>query len=198
MNLNATDRNSTDLTFKKATGFTLSPDEQGDITVSVYRAAIDENWKEQTEDVTQHVELGNNDDALYGNYVFFTEAGSTYCLIEEEEKTEFYNEGTLLSNPTMAIAKPELSINTYEMSNVPSDQRAKFRIQLRNNGQIPYGQASAGMAFSLSLKGESNPDGAKVYVNGAPLVQPLSYFLTKLLPERWRVRWLSKIVKREL
>ncbi len=178
MNLNATDRNSTDLTFKKATGFTLSPDEQGDITVSVYRAAIDENWKEQTEDVTQHVELGNNDDALYGNYVFFTEAGSTYCLIEEEEKTKFYNEGTLLSNPTMAIAKPELSIDTYEMSNVPSDQRAKFRIQLRNNGQIPYGQASAGMAFSLSLKGETNPDGAKVYVNGAPLVQPLSYFLT--------------------
>jgi hypothetical protein len=30
------------------------------------------------------------------------------------------------------------------------------------------------------------------------ILNPLSYFLTKIIPERWRVRWLSKIVKREL
>lgn len=45
---------------------------------------------------------------------------------------------------------------------------------------------------------------ARKYVDGMLrgkrqiILNPLSYFLTKIIPERWRVRWLSKIVKREL
>ena len=51
---------------------------------------------------------------------------------------------------------------------------------------------------------KSTPEIARKYVDGMLrgkrqiILNPLSYFLTKLLPERWRVRWLSKIVKREL
>lgn len=51
---------------------------------------------------------------------------------------------------------------------------------------------------------KSTSDIARKYVDGMLrgkrliILNPLSYLLTKILPERWRVRWLSKIVKREL
>ena len=173
----ANDRMNTDKTIKKSCGFTLVPDDQGDITVSVYRAEMDSLWKSDTKDIRDNVGQGNNDDILFGSYVFFTEAGATYCVHEKEEKTKFYNKGTVINNGTMAIAVPEISIDRYEVSNVPSDQRAVFHIELKNQGQVQYGFPATGTGFSLSLTGDSNPHGAKVYINGAPLVQGLSYFL---------------------
>ena len=170
-------RMNTDKTNKKSCGFTLVPDDQGDITVSVYRAEMDSLWMSDTKDIRDNVGQGNNDDILFGSYVFFTEAGATYCVHEKEEKTKFYNKGTVINNGTMAIAVPEISIDRYEVSNVPANQRAVFHIELKNAGQVQYGFAATGTSFSLSLTTDSNPHGAKVYVNGAPLVQGLSYFL---------------------
>ena len=171
------DRLTEEKTIKKSTGFTLVPDDQGDITVSVYRANLDTVWQNNTAEIRENVEQ-SGDDELYGSYVFFTQAGATYCVHEKEEKTQFYNPGTVINNGTMAIAKPEISINTYEVSNVPSDQRAKFIVELKNAGQVLYGFPSTGTTFALSLTTASNPHGAKVYMNGAPLVQGLSFFLT--------------------
>lgn len=51
---------------------------------------------------------------------------------------------------------------------------------------------------------KSTSDIARKYVDGMLrgkrliILNPLSYLLTKIIPERWRVLWLSKIVKREL
>jgi len=51
---------------------------------------------------------------------------------------------------------------------------------------------------------KSTPDIARKYVDGMLrgkrqiILNPLSYLLTVILPERWRVHWLSNIVKREL
>ena len=174
---NPDDRLTTEKTIKKSTGFTLVPDDQGDITVSVYRANLDTVWKNNTADIRENVEQ-SGDDELYGSYVFFTQAGATYCIHEQEEKARFYNPGTVLNNGTMAIAKPEMSIDRYEISNVPADQRAVFHIELKNAGQELFGFPSTGTGFSLSLTGDSNPHGAKVYINGAPLIQGIDYFLT--------------------
>jgi len=172
-----TTRDSKDATKKKSTGFTLVPDDQGDITVSVHRAPLDSVWKNVTKDIREAVDVEDYEDLLYGSYVFFTEAGNTYCTHEQGDTTLLYKPGTLLSNPTVMIAKPELSIDTYEQTNVPADQRAIFHVELRNAGSQHYGQAGSGTTFNLSLSGTSNPDGAKVYINGAPLVQPLTYYL---------------------
>ncbi len=177
VDFNSTDRMTREKTIKKSAGFTLVPDGQGDITVSVYRANMDSVWVKDTKSILDNVDQGNNDSILYGSYVFFTQAGSTYCMHEAEERTRFYNKGTLLNNPTMALAVPEMSIDRYEVSNVPSDQRAKFRLELKNAGQVPYGMPTSGTTFALSLTGDSNPNGAKVYVNGAPLIQGLTYFM---------------------
>ena len=51
---------------------------------------------------------------------------------------------------------------------------------------------------------KSTPDIARKYLDGMLrgkrqiILNPISYLLTKLIPERWRVRWLSNIIKREL
>ena len=171
------DRTTDEVTRKKSSGFTISPDDQGDITVSVYRAPADSLWKDLTKDIRDNVNHGNEDEILYGSYVFFTEAGSTFCIHEEEEKTQFYNPGMVLGNATMALAVPEISIDNYEKTNIPADQRAKFRVELRNAGQVQSGAASSGKFFSLALDPESNHNGAKVYLSGAPLINPVSFLI---------------------
>ena len=176
ISFNSSSRTNTDQTNKKSCGFTLAPDDQGDITVSVYRAPQDSLWRKKTAVVMDNVDYDENRD-VFGSYVFFTEAGATYCIHEKEEKTKFYNKGTIINNPTMAIAVPEMSIDRYEVSNVPSNQRAVFHLELKNEGQVQFGFPSTGTGFSLSLTGDSNPHGAKVYINGAPLSQGLNYFL---------------------
>ena len=171
-------RTSDDGTMSKSCGFTLSPDAQGDITVSVYRANVDSVWKDATSTVRQNLHVVNTDEnQLFSRYVFFTEAGSTYCVHEEEEKTQYYNPGMLLNNPTEAIAVPQLSVDVHEQTGVPSDQRAVFRVELRNAGQVQTGAAAGGTFLSIALDPATNPDGAKVYLSGAPLINPVSYWL---------------------
>ena len=167
-----------DNTNKKSCGFSIVPDNQGEITVAVYRADLDSVWSNKIDPVTS--ELGGNmgsKEQQYGSYVFYTQAGSTFCIYEDEDVTQIYNPGTLLNNSTLLLAKPAMSINTYEQTNVLPDQRATFRLELRNAGEVPYGAAGGGMYFTLALSNNSNPNGAKLYVNGAPLSQGIEYFM---------------------
>ena len=158
-------------------GFTIAPDVMGDITMSVYRAELDSTWKADTEEVRNDVDLKGNDDVLYGSYVFYTVAGSTYCPHVEEEHTMFYNPGTMLNNGTLWVHKPELTADAYEKTNIDPSTRATFRLKLANGGQLDTGYATKGANFQLTLDGASNPDGAKVYVNGAPLIQNIGYWI---------------------
>lgn len=62
--------------------------------------------------------------------------------------------------------------------------------------------AKQGFFGRATLK--STPDIARHYVNGMLrgkrqiILNPISHLLTVIVPERWRVRWLSRIIKREL
>ncbi len=170
-------KQGTDFTDKKSTGFTIAPDNQGEITVAVYHAPLDSVWDGTISHVTGNVGTTVPTPQRYGSYVFFTQAGSTYCPYEDEDETTLFNPGTPLNNSTMVIAKPAMSINTYEQTNVLPDQRAKFTIELRNAGEVQYGWAGSGMLFTLTLANETNPHGAKLYVNGAPLSQGIEFFM---------------------
>ena len=163
---------------KKTQGFTLVADPYGDITVGVYRGEYDIDWDETTEGVLEQVRQGDNNRLRYGSYVYYTEGGSTMCPHEDVERTYFYNEGTMIGSGTEWVAKPEMSADTYEVANVAPDKRATFRIHLFNEGQVDVGSAANdGYGFYLTLDGKSNPDGAKVYLNGAPLQQNLYYWI---------------------
>ena len=171
------DNSATDKTIKKSAGFTFGADAQGDITVSVYRAELDTVWGKDTEQIRDNLVDNVADDYRYGSYVFFTQAGSSYCPHEDEEKTLFYNAGTILNNETQWVHKPELSIDTHEQTAVMPDKRASFRITMMNNGQLQTGSAMLGTNFYLSLIGDSNPNGAKVYMDGAPLITEVPIWL---------------------
>ena len=168
-------RTSVDRVEQKSAGFTIVPDYQGDITISVYRASLDSIWDSETGAIRE--QAGADEYFRYGSYVFYTEAGSTYCAHEKEEKTRFYNEGTVINNGTMMVAVPEMGIDRYEVSGVPSDQRAVLHLQLKNEGQVQYGVAAIGTNFLLSLLPETNPHGAKVYANGVPLTMGVEYYM---------------------
>ena len=168
---------SQEQTVKKSSGFTLGADTHGDITVSVYRAQYDSVWDNRTQPIRDKVNQNGYTDYLYGSYVFYTVAGSSYCPHEEEEKTLFYNKGMILNNETQWVDKPEMSIDTHEQTGVHPDKRATFRVTLMNNGQVQTGLGANGTLFNLALWADSNPDGAKVYVDGAPLITAIPVFL---------------------
>ena len=175
-------RMTTTAAISKTAGFTIVADPKGDITTSVYRAEVDSAWRANSSSVLEKVDQDGNDDMLYGSYVFFTEAGATLCPHEEEEKTLLYNPGTTINNNTLWVSKPELTADRYEIANVSSDKRASFRITLYNQGQMDAGAAENGQGFYLCLNGASNPDGARVYVNGAPLINSIYYWILPSTP----------------
>ena len=156
---------------KKSTGFTIVADSNGEIVVTC-RQAEDTIWNSV---VANNFNRSDAPDELrYSSYLFYTQGGASSCPHEDAEVTQFYNPGTMLSNGTEWILKPELSAETYEITNVQPENRAVFRIKMMNNAT---GEFAKGASFSLSLDGSTNPNGAKVYVNGAPLTQAISYNL---------------------
>ena len=171
---------STEVSSSRKVGFTLSPDPHGDIAVSVYRASIDKVFDEQSKVSREETQM-ENDSIVYGSYVFFTEAGTSYCPHEGEERTRLYNAGTaVLGNGTLYAAKPEISTNTYEQTNVAPDKPAVFRLTLMNNAdlQTPF---QSGEYMHLSLAG-GNPDGAKVFIDGVPLAAGYPLYLVSGSP----------------
>ncbi len=177
MNFN-TDRRTTDVkTIRKSAGFNIVSDTDGDITVSVYRVPY-KTWADTSAIVRDQLDnLPDNDDMLYGSYVFYTDAGATFCPPENEERTLLYNKGTLIGNGTQKIVKPEMTANTYEITNVQPQNKATFLVQLMNNSEVDTGVANDGHALTLMLDGESNPYGAVVTVDGMPLTQGISYWI---------------------
>ena len=164
-------------------GFSLNSDNMGDLTIAVYRARTDSVWRDTTATTRNKVGVPSNDpDLLYGSYVFYTVAGSTYCPHEDEEKTKFYNPGTVISNETQWVAKPELTIDTYEQSAVMPDKRAVFKVTMMNNSSLQTGRAALGSQFDLSVNPNSNPNGARITMDGQPLTQSMGFFLTPGVP----------------
>ncbi len=164
VSFNSDDNLSKDKSTSRKTGFTISPDTHGDITVSVYRANQDSLWQATTESIRDNADA-SGDDILYGSYVFFTEGGTTYCPHEPEERTNFYNKGTLLNVDTRYAAKPQMTLDTYTKVNIPSENAAVFQLTLMNNSEEETSKAADGEFMTLSLAG-GNPNGAIVTVDG--------------------------------
>ena len=174
LSFNAEGRYTNGRSVQKSCGFTLVPDAYGDITVSVYRAALDKAWGDTTGIIRNKLNIGDhNDSLLYSSYVFYTEAGATFCPYEGEIRTAFYNPGTLLGNATVPIAEPELTANTYEVAHVQPDQPAYIRVELKNNGQLGEGRLSDFRSFELGMVNATNADGLEVYADGNSLAAPI-------------------------
>lgn len=182
LNFDNSYRESDTRTIKKSAGFNIVADADGDITVACYRVPY-KAWSDSAYAVLSELNtVPQGDDALYGSYVFITEAGATFCPHQDEVRTQFYNKGTLIGNSTQWIVKPEMTADTYEIANVQPNNKATFRLQLMNNAEIDAGIANKGSFLTLMLDGTSNPYGAKVSVDGMPLTQGSSYWVVPGTP----------------
>ena len=87
--------------------------------------------------------------------IFVTRAGATCAPYEDEVTTEYYNPGTVISNKTLQIEKPEIEITNPIISGVPGGEKAKINVKLHN-----LSETQEDCYFGLRVEPKSNPDGA--------------------------------------
>ena len=113
-----------------------------------------------------------DDDALtvdvykYGAYspIFRTRGGQTSGPYEGEVKTKYYRPGTTIMEATMQIEVPQITVDVPVVSNVPTGSAANYTLRLTNASEI-----DEDVYYKLLMIDESNPDGAKITIDGMPL-----------------------------
>ncbi|MGM9804814.1 MAG: LamG-like jellyroll fold domain-containing protein [Muribaculaceae bacterium] len=130
----------------------------------------------------------NDSSTQFSTFIFKTKGGATSCPYEGKEYTRYYLPGQkVLNESTVQIEVPEISVENDFIQNVPSGKSAYFTLYLRNNSE-----AQEDGWFDLRIDDESNPDGAQLYIDGAPLgssggrafLVPAGSTLTKTLEVR--------------
>lgn len=113
-----------------------------------------------------------DDDALtvdvykYGAYspIFRTRGGQTSGPYEGEVKTKYYRPGTTIMEATMQIEVPQITVDVPTVSNVPTGSTANYTLRFTNASEI-----DEDVYYKLLMIDESNPDGAKITIDGMPL-----------------------------
>lgn len=104
----------------------------------------------------------------YRSFVYRTRGGATCEPYEDERKTKYYARGMTLDAKTIEIDHPRIWVEQASVSNVPADEPARFTLHFVNESPLPA-QATTTNPFQIFLSPSSNPNGAKVYVDGYPL-----------------------------
>ncbi|MBQ6777508.1 MAG: hypothetical protein IJP52_04275 [Paludibacteraceae bacterium] len=157
----------------RTAGFVLEPDEYSYMNVSVLRYKEEDNeFNKTTYDVRETVDDGNDYDGyshLYGSFIYKLNGGATKCPWEGPEESIFYTQGgrqAQLSDGTLKLENPKIDIIHHEISDVPRDQPAIINVRLSNETQQSFENY---VVFKLVLVDASNPNGAKVLMDGFPL-----------------------------
>ncbi len=184
MSMNVHDKNSMSKTNSKKFGFTLELAGKSSLTVDAYRTssaysvdtaanAFNKISYEMLEKVRSG-SLGSNpltyvgyNERAYSSFVFRTRGGVTNQPYHEEHTSKWYQPGAVIDVATIPIDKPRIWIEEPVKSNVPFDQPARFTLHFANESDYPDQAQREGFVYFLSAS--SNPNGAKVFVEGAPI-----------------------------
>lgn len=115
------------------------------------------------------------------NYVFQVKGGAQRNPWVAPDSTIFYNPGTPLGERTLKIDNPKIYVDEPVVSNVARDDNAVFSIRLSNETEAAIGNTDysgvtrAPSSFKLRLDDDSNPLGAKVYMDGQPISDGRSF-----------------------
>ena len=180
---NFNDKFTSSETHSKKTGFTLSASSKSSLTVDVYRTETQftydknkNNFYNLTEEYLDKVRSGSlgtsglswvqDTTAVFSNFVFRTVGGVTCEPYEKERVTKWYQPGTVIDVATVPADKPRIWIDEPVVSNVPFDEPARFKLHMANESEYPE---RASLIFNYYLLASSNPNGAKVLVEGTPI-----------------------------
>ncbi len=181
--LNFTDKSGLSTTKSKKIGFTLSASNKSSLTVDVYRTANEHTMSTKegsfgaiTAEILDMLRTGkldsnptdylSNTEPVYSSFVYRTRGGVTSEPYEGERTTKWYQPGTILDVATIPADKPRIWIDEPVVSNVPFDQPARFTLHMANESDYPD---RASRIFNYYLQGSSNPNGAKVLIDGTPM-----------------------------
>ncbi len=103
------------------------------------------------------------------SFVYRTRGGATVRTWENERKTLFYNAGTVLDERTKKIENPIIRMDKQSISGVPYGEPARFKLYMTNESEEPDAIGGALRYFTLFADSKSNPNGAKMFVDGLPL-----------------------------
>lgn len=183
MSLNVHDKNTMSQSNSKKIGFTLAASSKSSLIVDTYRTgsaysvdttanAFNKISYEMMEKVRTG-SLGSNpmtymgyNEKVYSSFVFRTRGGVTCQPFEGERTTKWYQPGAVLDVATIPADKPRIWIDEPVKSNVPYNEPARFKLHFANETDYPE---QATMVFNYYLLASSNPNGAKVYVDGTPI-----------------------------
>ena len=183
ISLNFTDKSGISQTDSKKIGFTLSTSSKSSLTVDVYRTANEQSMRTTGADfgyITAYIlnmlrqgKLGSNptdylgnSEKVYSSFVYRTRGGITCEPYEGERTTKWYQPGTVIDVATIAADKPRIWIDEAVVSNVPFDEPARFTLHMANETDYPE---QASLIFNYYLLASSNPNGAKVLIDGTPM-----------------------------
>lgn len=98
--------------------------------------------------------------------IFYTRGGQTSCPCAVEERTRFYEPGDhTLAEATVQIEKPQIRVEQPFATDVPTGEAAQFTIIMDN-----LSETNTDLVFDLCVLDESNPNGARIAMDGEGLV----------------------------
>jgi hypothetical protein len=100
------------------------------------------------------------------SFVYRTRGGATCRPWEDERKTKFNRAGTVLDVRTKKIENPQIKMDKQSVSGVPYGEPARFKLYITNESEQPE---AAYIYFDLYQADMSNPDGARLMIDGMPL-----------------------------
>ena len=180
---NVTPKHTESKSFSRTESFSISMDKKNHLDFDVYRAtsvseampAISSNDLFVSQDFWRQVAYDNaylgrdfktSDFSYPTSFVYRTRGGATCRPWEDERKTLFNRAGSVLDVRTKKIENPQIKMDKQSLSGVPYGEPARFKLYLTNESEQPE---AAYIYFDLYQADMSNPDGARLMIDGMPL-----------------------------
>lgn len=173
----------------KTIGYVLNLDDYEHLNINVYKARVDtfNTSAQETRQTASDFDADRANSYLFGSLIYRVMGGATRCPWEGPDSSTFYNSGTPMNYGTMKIENPQIVLDRHEVNNIGKDQSAYFNISLWNEIEANNGWAASDLndAIELVLKLDhaSNPNGAKVFVDGMPLAdsRKISFYRSNIV-----------------
>ena len=180
---NVVPKNTESKKYNRKESFSISMDRKSHIDFDVYRVKTqtdnvqnsgvldvftDDNFYDLVDYNEPYLkrELDMKDIRYARSFVYRTRGGATCRPYEGKRTTLFYQPGTVLDEPTKRIENPKMWLDNQSVSGVPHGEPARFTLHMTNESEQPE---AAYPFFNIVLDETSNPKGARVLMDGAPL-----------------------------
>ncbi|MDH8701010.1 hypothetical protein M2138_000348 [Dysgonomonadaceae bacterium PH5-43] len=98
--------------------------------------------------------------------IFITKAGQSSCPYEGASYTKYYEKGTKINEATQKLYSPSIEANKRFITEQPAGRAVPVTLYLRNNSE-----SKMPLFHNLRMGQNSNPNGAVVLLDGAPLTE---------------------------